>query len=242
MTSHHPQRLRPAERDVRVEAELLVLHQREPREPARQLGERQLRLELSEARAQAEVDALAEGQVAAGVGAVEVEGVGLGEDRGVAARGGQPEEELGARGQLDAAHARGLRRHPPPHADRGVEAQRLLDGARDRRRIGDDARPARRVLEQPPHEVADEVVRRLVAGEAQREQDRGDLLEREAPRGPRRGCRSARSRGRRRGARRARPPARAGSRGRRRCSRRARPAPPAVGARRPARRGSRTSA
>ena len=79
--ARHPQRLRPAERDVRVEAQLLVLDQRQPREPARELRHRQLGLELAEARAQAVVDAAAEGEVAAGVVAVEVEGVGLGEDR-----------------------------------------------------------------------------------------------------------------------------------------------------------------
>ena len=61
----------------------------------------------------------------------------------------------------------------------GVEAQDLVDGARDQRRLGDQPRPALRHLEQPPHAVADQVVRRLVPGEAEREQDRGDLLVRE---------------------------------------------------------------
>jgi hypothetical protein len=111
--------------------------------------------------------------------AVEVEGVGFGEDRRVAAGGGQPQEELGASGQLHAAHARGLRRHPPPDTDGGIEAQGLLDRRRDRRGIGDHPFPARAILEQAPRDVADEVVRRLVAREAQREEDRGDLVERE---------------------------------------------------------------
>ena len=64
-----------------MEGQLLALHERQPREPPRELLERQLGLELAEARAQAVVDAAAEREVAASVVAVEVEGVGV--------RGGQ---------------------------------------------------------------------------------------------------------------------------------------------------------
>ena len=104
---------------------------------------------------------------------------GLREDLGVAARRGQPEEELRALGQVDAAERHRPLRHPPPHRHGGVEAQHLVDRAGDQLRLVDQPRPALRHLEQPPHAVADQVVRRLVPGEAEREQDRGDLLLRE---------------------------------------------------------------
>ena len=96
---------------------------------------------------------------------------------GVAAGGGEPEEaasrpRAGRRRRASSAFVVTRRQH----RDRRVVAQRLLDGAGDQRRVGDEPVPARRVLEQPAHRVADQVVRRLVAGERQREQDRGDLL------------------------------------------------------------------
>ena len=178
--SHHPQRLRPAERDVRVEAELLALDQRQlaatgaraRRPPARPRACRgstprqkwmprpkaRWRRALSRSRSKAS---------------------GSGKTDASRPAAASHRKSLAPAGSSTPPTRRGLRRHAPPDADGGIEAQRLLDRARDRRGIGDDALPARRVLEQAPHEVADEVVRRLVAGEAQREEDRGDLLERE---------------------------------------------------------------
>ena len=94
-------------------------------------------------------------------------------------RRGEPQEQRRALGDLDAAERHRALRAPPPERHRRVVAQRLLDDARDERRVGDDRVPARGLLEQPADHVADEVVRRLVAGEAQREQDRRDLLLRE---------------------------------------------------------------
>src|SRR5690349_4286860 len=73
-----PERLRAAERDVRMEGELLVLDQRQLRPPARELRYGQLGLELAQGRAEAEVDAAPEGEVAAGVVALDVEGVRVG--------------------------------------------------------------------------------------------------------------------------------------------------------------------
>ena len=130
----HPELERPAERDVRVEGDRLVLDQPELRPALDQPGERQPRLELAEARARAVVDALAERQVVVGVLARRVEAVGLGEDVGVAAGRGEPEEELRALGQLDAAERHRARGDPPPDRHRGVEAQRLVDRAGDQRR------------------------------------------------------------------------------------------------------------
>src|SRR5215212_10452377 len=79
-----PQLERPAEGDVRVEAQLPALHQPQAREAPRQLLERELRLELAERRPDAEVDALAEREVALRVRAAQVEHVGLREHGRVA--------------------------------------------------------------------------------------------------------------------------------------------------------------
>ena len=171
-----PELERPAEGDVRVEGDRLVLDQPQLRPALDQPRERELRLELAEARAGAVVDALAEREVVVGVLARGVERVGLGEDVGVAPGRREPEEQLRALGQVDAAERRRLRGDPPPHRHRGVVAQRLVDRAGDQLAVGHDRLPARSVLQQPPDQVADQVVRRLVAGEREREQDRGDLL------------------------------------------------------------------
>ena len=234
----------PAARGRRcwVEGQLLVLHQRQAREAPRELRERQLGLELAEARAQAVVDAAAEGEVAAGLSRSRSKASGSGKTDGSRPAAASQRKSLAPAGSSTAADARRPRRHAPPDADRGIEAQRLLDRGRDRAPGRPPRAPSARVLEQAPHEVADEVVRRLVAGEAQREADRGDLVEREGL-----GVlvvdvdqRAREVVGAARDALVHQPPQVA--RGRRRCSRRARPAPRAPRARRSARRGNRTSA
>src|ERR1700745_3628874 len=58
-----PQNLRAAERDVGVEVKLLVRAQPQAGVAAGEFGQRDLRLELAEARAQAVVEPLAESQV-----------------------------------------------------------------------------------------------------------------------------------------------------------------------------------
>ena len=85
------------------------------------------------------------------------------------------------------------RRHPPPARHRRVVAQRLLDGAGDQRRVGDEAVPARAVLEQSPHRCcrsgcSSSRGRRTTARTGSRRSPRGS-----ARRGPRRGSRAARS-------------------------------------------------
>ena len=79
----HPQHLRAAERDVRVERDLL-LQQAQAGEAPGQLLERQRGLEPPQRRADAEVDPAPERQRAAGVRALRVEAVGLREHAGVA--------------------------------------------------------------------------------------------------------------------------------------------------------------
>ena len=85
-----------------MEGQPLAGDQAQPGIAAGELGHRELGFQAAEVGAQAVVQALAEGQVPVGVGAVRVEGVGLGEGGRVPARGGQPQEQPGARGQLVA--------------------------------------------------------------------------------------------------------------------------------------------
>src|SRR6478609_2512935 len=68
-----PQNLRAAERDVGVEGELLVRGQPQAGVAADEFGQRDLRLELAEVRAQAVVEAFAESQMTFGVRAVRIE-------------------------------------------------------------------------------------------------------------------------------------------------------------------------
>src|ERR687894_82905 len=107
-SSPRPQLERAAEGDVRVERDLLVLDELEPGPAVEQPLDRQLRLELAEAGAGAVVDALAEGEAVVRVLAPRVEAPGLGERLRVAARRGEPQEQLRALGELHAAQ-----RHRP---------------------------------------------------------------------------------------------------------------------------------
>src|SRR3954453_3372434 len=82
----YPHLERSTERDVGMEAQRrVVVDQAQPREAARQLLERELRLELAERGPDAEVDPLAEREVALGIRARGVEAVRLVEHGRVAA-------------------------------------------------------------------------------------------------------------------------------------------------------------
>ena len=126
-----------------MEGDPLVLDEPQVREAFDEAFDGDLRLELAEARAGAIVDPLAEGEVVMGVRARGSKRSGSGKTRRVAPGCGEPEEELGARREIDAAQRDRARRDAPPHRHRRVVAQRLLDGAGDQRRVGDDRLPAR---------------------------------------------------------------------------------------------------
>ncbi len=68
-------------------------------------------------------------------------------------------------------------RQAAPGDDRRPEAETLLDGIRDQRRIGDDGVPRRLLLEQREDCVGRHVGRRLVAGKQQTEYDVIDVLD-----------------------------------------------------------------
>src|SRR5262245_11720636 len=153
-----PEGLWATERDVGVEAELLTRDEPEARKAPRQLLEGELGLELPERRAETEVDTFAECEVLRRVWPLEIEPLRIVEDLRVATRGGEPQVELRARGELDAAEGRRPGRHAPPDRYRRVVAQRFLDRGRDQRWLRHQALPARRVLEQTSHGVSDQVV------------------------------------------------------------------------------------
>ena len=122
------------------------------------------------------MDPLAERDVAGGVRAVDVEGVGLGEDIGLAVGGGEVEQDPRPRGEVVAGERRVAGRDPPPRDLARLEAQDLLDGVGDQRRIGDELGPGVAARQQAGEAVADQVGDRLVAGERQAVDDRLDLV------------------------------------------------------------------
>ncbi len=74
--------------------------------------------------------------------------------------------------------ARCRRRPYAPGLGRAVVAQRLLDPARDQRRIAADETALLRVAPQPVERVAEELRRRLVAGDDHEEEKAQDLVRR----------------------------------------------------------------
>ena len=151
--------------------ELLALDQRQLRPAARELGDRQLGLELAEARARGSSGC--RGRRRGGGGRSRGRGrrrSGSGKTDGVAARprpatGRASRPRAGRRRRAVAGRVVTRRQTRTEGSKRSVSSTAPGISAR----VGDDALPARAVLEQAPHEVADQVVRRLVAGEAQRE-------------------------------------------------------------------------
>ena len=126
---------------------------------------RDLRLHARKRSPEAVVNAEAEGQVLAGVVAVDVEAVRLVEDMGIAIGANEHEdhrfsisEDL-APGQFD-----GGQRGAEGELHRADVAQRLLDEVGDELRIGRDLRELLRVSKQNLSSRADQVDRRLEAG------------------------------------------------------------------------------
>src|SRR5215831_18221007 len=97
-----PELLGATKRDVGVECEALARNEPEARKAMCELLEGDACLELAQVGAQTVMQALAEGEVLVGVGAAEIEAFWIGEHRGVAVGSGEPEEQLGPRGQIDA--------------------------------------------------------------------------------------------------------------------------------------------
>src|ERR1700686_100178 len=106
-----------------MEGECSALDQSQTREAVCQAVERELRLKFAQRGAQAIVNALAKGEGLGRVRAAQIERLGLRKDGGVAAGGGEPEEELGAWRQVNSPQRNGMLGHAPPHGDGGVVTQ-----------------------------------------------------------------------------------------------------------------------
>src|SRR5215831_20577518 len=97
-----------------MEGEFLAGNESQTREAVYQGIERELRLQSAKRGAQAIVDTLAKGEGLGRVRAAQIERLGLCENGGVAAGGGEPEEELGAFRQVNSTQRDGTLCHPPP--------------------------------------------------------------------------------------------------------------------------------
>ena len=97
------------------------------------------RLGARKRRAGARVGAVAERDVLAGVGAVDVELVGVLEAARVAVRGAVEHHHRRARGDVDAADGGRRARQAEVALDRALVAQRLLDEVRDAIAVGREA-------------------------------------------------------------------------------------------------------
>ena len=132
-------------------------------------------LELGDRPADAVVDAAGERQVVEEVGAGEVEGGRVVEDRRVAVGAAdQHVDPLAAADRLprDLGVVEG---DPGGALDRRVEAQRLLHRGTRERRVGHQRGPLVRVVEQRVDGVAEQVDGRLEAGDQQHPADRHQL-------------------------------------------------------------------
>src|SRR4051794_9039600 len=117
----HLEGLRPAERDVRVKQDLLLLDEAESGKAAGKTFQRNRSLHAPERGADAEVDPAPERKRPARVLALGVEAVGIDEHRGIASRRREPKEQLRAGGQIDAPERDRLLGDAPPDGNRGVE-------------------------------------------------------------------------------------------------------------------------
>ena len=171
--------MRSQPRTVVVDASFDAVVVDVPLGPAIQdLLQRDSTFEAGEAGAEAEVGAVAEGQVT-DVVAVDVEDVGLLEATIVAVRRRHDRQDGAARGHGDAVTVDVLHHVPRRRVPGGLVAQRLLDHAGDERAVGDDSLALLRMLGEDLGQPADEPASGLVPGAREDRGVRGHLLARE---------------------------------------------------------------
>src|SRR5262249_58235473 len=137
----------------------------------RQGFEGKLCRQLAQRGAQAIMCALAKGEGLGRVRTTQIERLGLWEDRGVTAGGGEPEKELRACRYVHAPKRDRTCGHAPPHGDGGVVAQSLVYCTGNQRRIGNHRIPARGLLEQAADPGADECGLRLMPPTSERKRE-----------------------------------------------------------------------
>ncbi|KAF1056008.1 MAG: hypothetical protein GAK34_00426 [Delftia tsuruhatensis] len=159
----HPQVLGAPERGVGHVGEPL-LGQPHVGQAARELLEEDLHLHARQVLAHALVRAIAEGQVVAGVVAVDVEEVGIGEMPLVMVGRRGHDEQLRARRHGHAADHHVARGQAPPGGHRAVVAQAFLHGIGDQRGVLADLLPGAGMLQQQLDGVGRGIGRGLVRG------------------------------------------------------------------------------
>src|SRR5450432_1258291 len=152
------ERLEPTQRGVGPEARLFA-DQSDFWEPKEQGAQSSLRFHAGQRGADAVVGTLAEGEVTVR-GSSEVEPVGLLETKGVAVGRAEHQVHDLAGDDAIAADFEILFRPPRRDLDWTVETQKLLDGARQKRRLGAQPRERGRIPQQRKRSVSDEVRRR----------------------------------------------------------------------------------
>ena len=172
------ERFEAAERGVGRVVEGLWRHS-QVREALGEFFEDDLGLEPRERGAEAEVDAVAEREVLVGVGAVEVDRVGVAEDGLVTVRGPEQEQQVRVLGEVGAGDVRGAVGDALPGEDGRDEPQQLLDGGRDQLGVVAQRLDAPRLRQQLGQPGAEQRRGRLVAGEQLRVDEARDLLARE---------------------------------------------------------------
>jgi hypothetical protein len=134
-------------------------------QPLQDGAHRDVRLEAGEVHPDADVRAAGEREVAPGVRASRLVGVGIVEGRRVPVRGGDRDPDEIARGHVGVAEVHVGGRVAVDDRRRRLQAQRLLDGGGQQGRIRPDLLERRRMSEEVDERVADHPLHRLDAAE-----------------------------------------------------------------------------
>lgn len=154
----------------------LFVHQRKRGITPDDLLEQHHELQPGQGRTDARVRTPAKGYMLARIRPSDVKVVGLGEQLRVVVGCTERKQNIGVGGDGDSLQYRSRSGPPPPIHDRGAEAQRFFDSARNQRGVAADRLPARAVTEQCQKRVGREVGGALVPCQQQSENQRADLV------------------------------------------------------------------
>lgn len=153
--------------------------QLEMAEAGQQRGERHLAFQPGQRRAEAVVDAAAEGHMAVGVTG-DVEAARIGEGRRVTVRRSEHQHDLIAGPDPPTGQVEVLGGNPLGDLDRAVEPEQLVDGTGDQLGRAPQQLKLARSAQQGEDAVADEVHSRLVPGDQEKHREVDDLRRRDA--------------------------------------------------------------